>query len=649
MRRVAAVWAPADVGAAALCALPIAVAGVLAFHSGGYLIASWGIAAVVLLAALAAAALACERDWGGGPGTVALAGWAGLAAWQGLSAMWADEPAAATRAMGLTALYGAAFLLPLIALRRVSWLARIGDGACLVCAIVAGYAVCARLLPGVVGGDDGGRLSTPITYWNALGLLLAFGAVLALSRAGDPGRTLPVRAAAAASGPLLLLGILFTLSRGAVLALAVGVVVLLWLVPSRLETLAAAAVIGGISAPLIVAANARADLTSFGVLPPHAADGHHIALMLTVAMAVAAIAAPAVVAAVRAMGKPQRRGVGWALALLAVAGVAIAIAVGPPQGHPAAWAQRELNSFRSYDPGARAQASSVAGRLAVAAGSGRWQQWTVATEELRSAPVLGTGAGDYRFWWDARRPIQQWVQNAHSLYLETLGESGLVGLLLLLAPACAVLFAVFRALRRASLDPPLRRELAAVAAAGVTVGVHLAGDWDWQLPAVVVPALVLGGAALKTAALSTGRARRVPRGMPLLLAGAAAVLLLLVAGPTASARRVEDAKALARASRFSSALVLAQEAVQRDPQSPDPFALEGNLFADLGRPAAASAAFAAALERSPRDWTILADWAAARLRAGDADSAKLLVRRALPLDPREPRLLQLAQTVGLTP
>ena len=350
MRRVAAVWAPADVGAAALCALPIAAAGVLAFHSGGYLIASWGIAAVVLLAALAVAALACERDWGGGPGTVALTGWAGLAAWQGLSSMWADEPAAATRAMGLTALYGAAFSLPLIALRCVSWLAWIGDAVFGVCAIVAGFAVCARLLPGVIGGDDGGRLSTPITYWNALGLLLAFGAVLALSRAGDPERTLPVRAAAAAAGPLFLLGLLLTLSRGATLALAVGLVVLLWLAPSRLETLAAAAVIGGISAPLIVAANARADLTSFGVLPPHAADGHHIALMLALAMAVAAIAAPAVVAAVRTMGKPQRRGVGWALALLAVAGVATAIAVGPPHGHPAAWAQRELDSFRTSIP-----------------------------------------------------------------------------------------------------------------------------------------------------------------------------------------------------------------------------------------------------------------------------------------------------------
>ena len=74
---------------------------------------------------------------------------------------------------------------------------------------------------------------------------------------------------------------------------------------------------------------------------------------------------------------------------------------------------------------------SVAGRLAVAAGSGRWQNWSVALDQWQTAPATGTGAGDYRFEWNERRDLPLDVVNAHSLYLEVAGESGLVGLLLL--------------------------------------------------------------------------------------------------------------------------------------------------------------------------------------------------------------------------
>jgi hypothetical protein len=66
--------------------------------------------------------------------------------------------------------------------------------------------------------------------------------------------------------------------------------------------------------------------------------------------------------------------------------------------------------------------------------------------------------------------------NAHSLYLETFAELGLVGLALLLT------FLVL-ALRRDSTL--LVAALAIVAAA----------DWEWQLPAATLPALIAAGAA----------------------------------------------------------------------------------------------------------------------------------------------------------
>src|SRR5207237_372179 len=63
--------------------------------------------------------------------------------------------------------------------------------------------------------------------------------------------------------------------------------------------------------------------------------------------------------------------------------------------------------------------------------------------------------------------------NAHSLYLETFAELGIVGLALLVA-----------ALALSVRGPPAA--IAVVAAYGAAAAI----DWDWQLPAVTIPALV---------------------------------------------------------------------------------------------------------------------------------------------------------------
>jgi tetratricopeptide (TPR) repeat protein len=296
-------------------------------------------------------------------------------------------------------------------------------------------------------------------------------------------------------------------------------------------------------------------------------------------------------------------------------------------------------------------AQSVAQRLAVAAGSGRWQNWSVAAREFESAPVAGTGAGDYRFWWALDRPIDLTVENAHSLYLEVLAESGLVGLMLLLLPAAAIAVAVGRMFARGA-PPALQRDLSVAVAACSVVVLHLAGDWDWQLPAVTLPAVVLGGGALKAASIvarPAGRAvtSRRPARWPLAFGCLAAIWL--VAGPVASADRLGEARAAARQGRLAQALVLARRAERLDPQSPDGYVLEGDVLTDLGRPGRSNGAFAAALARSPRDWSILADWASALLRQGDRPAARVVVARALVLNSREPALRYLAGAARLLP
>ena len=90
-------------------------------------------------------------------------------------------------------------------------------GSSSVCAI----ALTTRLLPNVwpIGANlANDRLSYPITYWNALGLLASLGIVFCLhmaTRARGPRLT---RVLGAAAVPLLATTVYFTFSRGAILA-----------------------------------------------------------------------------------------------------------------------------------------------------------------------------------------------------------------------------------------------------------------------------------------------------------------------------------------------------------------------------------------------------------------------------------------------
>jgi hypothetical protein len=63
----------------------------------------------------------------------------------------------------------------------------------------------------------------------------------------------------------------------------------------------------------------------------------------------------------------------------------------------------------------------------------RHEYYRVAVDEIRAAPVIGTGAGTWDEWWLRHRPTPNSALDAHSVYLETFGEEGLAGLALLCA------------------------------------------------------------------------------------------------------------------------------------------------------------------------------------------------------------------------
>jgi hypothetical protein len=624
---------------------PIVAALVLAFPSGGYFVTDWGMASIVLLGCLAVSALLLDVRTIGAAGGIALAGIAGLGVWQGISGAWAFEPAAAIDAMNLTFLYAAAFGLVLLGIRGRHDLAALLTAALAATAAIAAYAVGSRLLPGLIGGDEQARLSNPITYWNGLGTIAALGVALALGLGGAPSGSRTGRAAAAALVPLFLLTLLLTYSRGAALVLLVAIALLVALAPGRLETVAAAVLTGAASVPLLLHANGEDAIAALsGVLPPHESEGQRVLLVLLATMAVCAALGWTAAALVARLPGRRRRIVGVGAAAL-VAGLlaVVLVARAPDQGY-VRWSQDQFTSFKRYDTAARMGAESVADRLAVAAGTGRWQNWGVALDEFQGDPILGSGAGDYVFFWQQERDIDLKVVNAHSLYLETLGETGVIGLLLLLTPAAvaAVLFA--RAGRR-GYGPG--REVAVALSAAAIVALHAAGDWDWQLPAVVLPAVALTAGAIKAmhagddppASVGGGAARWI-------VAAASVAAIIMISGPVMSGFATDDARDAASRGDLAQALAKADAAISLRPQDPSPRLVRANVLSDLGRDRAADAAFAAAAARSPRDWSVFADWANALARRGDEREAVVAAERAHALNPRESRVRYLRESLS---
>jgi O-antigen ligase/polysaccharide polymerase Wzy-like membrane protein len=114
----------------------------------------------------------------------------------------------------------------------------------------------------------------------------------------------------------------------------------------------------------------------------------------------------------------------------------------------------------------------------------RTSYWSTARASVPRHVAQGSGAGTFAEVYSTARPQGPPARNAHSLYLETLDETGVIGLVLLLVALGIPLVAGV-----------VRGAAAAPAVAGYTVFLLHAGvDWDWTMPVVAVAALALAAA-----------------------------------------------------------------------------------------------------------------------------------------------------------
>ena len=437
-----------------------------------------------------------ERLWGVGPLALLLV----LAVLTALSITWAASPSEAWLEANRTLAYAAVFAGAVALAHSVP-----GRWSAIVAAItlsavaISAYAVLTKIFPGALNPDEiYARLRQPFGYWNSVGLAAALGVPgclwLGTRRTGHQA----LNALAYPALGLLVLTILLSFSRGAVLAAALGAAFWLAVVPRRLR--AAALLIAGTAGGGLMAAWAfgQSALTDDRVpVDLRNAAGLQLGLLVVVMLGLLALVGLGIgfARAHRAPSQLARDRAGVALvAALALAGAGLVVSLslgerGLTGSVSARWEQLT-------DPSAPLPRNDNS-RL-TSAGTVRARYWDEALRIFADNPATGVGAGGYAIVRKRYRTADQAVRHAHGYVVQTLADLGLAGMAVSLALLAAWLASAARAtgLRRRDRGRPFTPErigLLTLLAVVVVFGVSSLIDWTWFVPANAAVALLAAG------------------------------------------------------------------------------------------------------------------------------------------------------------
>jgi hypothetical protein len=320
-----------------------------------------------------------------------------------------------------------------------------------------------------------------------------------------------------------------------------------------------------------------------------------------------------------------------ATALAALVAIVVAVAGGLPGYLSDRW-----HDFKApTDPG-------VTGvqRFDSASGNGRYQLWQAAVDANATNPVLGIGPGTYEYYWTQHRTFPLSVVNAHSLYLESLAELGIVGLILIIGVVGAPLVVGTTKTLRARGDPDRSALFAAAVAALAAFAVAAAVDWAWQLPAIVAAFLLVAAAVLN------GGVRRAPRGsagaLParIVLVAAGLASLVAVGIPLAAAQAIRSSQSEVRSNDLGAALDDARTANQIEPYGSSSSLQEALVFELQGQYSSGVAAAKRATQQASTNWQTWAILSRLEAENGNAKGSLVAYRKARALNPMSPLFQQ---------
>jgi O-Antigen ligase len=604
----------------------------LSFNAGGFFPTATGIVAIVLVQALVLRATLAKRPFEGFGRALAIPLIALIlyAAWTLISVSWAHATASVLDSYDRVLLYVLALVLfgsISYTRARVGWLLRVMvAGMAAVCLI----GLISRVLPHTwptASTFFADRLNYPLTYWNAEGMVAALVLILGFHLSADRAEHPVVRVLAAAVLPGVAATLLLTFSRGSFGVVIIGL--LAYCLLARLSTLPTALL--AIGPPVAVALHSAWDATALASTHPTSpqaiSQGHYVALVVGACMLAAGLLralgllADSQIAKLGVVRNPPSRtlrvSVGVGCGVVAIV-LALALGLG-------GFTHREYEKFVNRN--AEAHVSQTRERLSDPTNNGRLSLWKAAVHIYDTQKLHGTGAGTYQQRYPAFRSESLYVSDAHSLYLQSLSELGIVGFALIVVVVGAILIGL-----AARIRGPDRGLYAALLAAMLAWSIHQAFDWDWQMPALTLTVFILAGAALARPASASPGGRGLPVRRTLVALG----LLLVAVCPllvSVSYARVADSEQALTHGNCPSVKRHALASLSYSAERPQAYALIGVCDLKDGFGAGGVNAMAKAVSYEPASWEYTYLLALARAAAGMNPHATLL--RAARLNPRE--------------
>ncbi|MGZ8648446.1 MAG: O-antigen ligase family protein, partial [Solirubrobacteraceae bacterium] len=269
----------------------------------------------------------------------------------------------------------------------------------------------------------------------------------------------------------------------------------------------------------------------------------------------------------------------------------------------------------------------------------RWVWWEEAGAGFTERPVIGHGAGSFELTHLVYRQNAIQVRNAHSVPLELLSETGLIGAALALG-ALALLGAAAIRVTRARGPGRERGFAAALLAALLAASLHLWIDWDWEIPGVMVFTLIFLGVLAATpppkGAVPPPAVR--PRRLAALAAGGAALVAVaaLAALPARSKSLTDEALTQAASGKPADLREAAEKAARAkrlNPYAVAPTFAHASILERGNRPADALGVLVEAADRQPANPAVWSRLARFQLLVDDAPGALRSAEKLLLLDP----------------
>ena len=618
----------------------------LSLKAGGYdpiprdevgIVVWWG-----LLVGVAVGAISIERI--GYSARAVLILLVALVAWTALAVSWTQSDERTVTELARAVTYLGVFGLALAVQAGRRWRALL-YGVTTGITIVASLAVLSRLHPQWFPPNELGRvlpgiqierrLAYPLNYSSALGSFAAMALPLLLA-ASSSARTYAGQLLAAAGLPVAGLAFYLSSSGTATLVVVAGLVLFVLIAPDRLPKLATLAIGAAGAAILAYSVDQRSALDRGLPTAELKSQGNEVLLILIFVCVAVALCQLAISMAVRHGRRPS-----WLLVSPRAAAVAtvVVLVVAVPIAAAAGGAREAKDRWDNFkNPSAGPANQSRSSQILNTSGSGRYQFWQSAVDAYKTEKFHGIGPGTFEFWWAQHATFTgAFVRDAHSLYIETLAELGIVGFLLVTGMVLAIIgIGTVRALRA---PPDLRLGLAAATAGCAAFAVAAAVDYMWEIGVMPICFFILAAVAVDAARgrVAQARSRQLQRRReigwwvgPMI---AAIIALVVIYLPYKGATELRASEQDVSQGRLDSALSAARSAADAQPYAASPLLQEALILERQGKLDQAAAAARKATTKESTNWRTFFVLSRIEAERGRAKASLAAYRRARQLNP----------------